>query len=109
MKKILTILLALFGLGTLAVTVNYIFFGPEIPLALKVIFFALLFADTVCYFGAAWGVWKNIKWIYPLTIALLVVNALGLIFDDIGLVDILVAIFNIFVLVLLVYNRKGAN
>jgi uncharacterized membrane protein len=110
MKKIPTILLTLFGLGTLAVAIRYSFFGPEIALNLKIIFFALLFADAVCYLIAAWGMWKNIKWIYPLTVALLVVNALAIIFDNIGLIDILAFLVNVIILVLVIYNHnKLAN
>ncbi len=108
--KILAILLTLSGLGTLAVGIRYSFFGPDILLTLKIIFFALLFADAICYFGAAWGVLKNIKWLFPLTIALLIVNALGIIFDDIGLVDILAFLVNVIILVLVIYNHnKLAN
>lgn len=106
MKKILTILLSLMGAGVLAVAVRYTFWGPDIPLVLRLIFFFLLFADAVCYFVAAWGVAKNIKKIYPLTIALLIINVFGTIFDDIGFVDIAAAAINIIIIILLVYNHR---
>jgi len=106
MKKILAVLLSLVGAGVLAVAINYTFFGPDLPLVLRLIFFFLLFADAVCYFVAAWGIFKKIKKIYPLTIALLVINALGIIFDDIGFVDIATAGVNIVIIILLIYDHQ---
>jgi len=105
-EKILTVSFVLVGLGVLAVAVNYTFFGPDIPLVLRVIFFSLLFTDAICYFVAAWGVWKNIKWLYPLIIALLAINIIGIIFDDIGFVDIAAAVYNVILLVLLIHNHN---
>lgn len=108
-RSILAIFLVLFGLGTVVVAINYTFFSPDILLVLRLVFFFLLLTDAVCYFVAAWGVAKNIKWVYPLTIILLIVNILGLIFDDFGLIDASAAVVNIIILVLLVYNHKKSN
>lgn len=105
-SKILVILLILSGIGTLLAAAGYPIYNPSLALNLRLIFFFLLFADAVCYFVAAWGANKNIKWLYPLTIALLVINALGLIFDDIGLVDISFSLFNILILIILIYNHR---
>ena len=106
LQKILVALFILVGLAVAAVAIRYSIFATTVALNLRLIFFAILFADAICFFVAAWGVAKNIKWLYPLTIALLVVNALGLIFDDIGFADIAATAINILLLILLIVNHR---
>lgn len=65
----------------------------------------LFFAITP-YFVVAWGVAKNVKWLYPLTTALLIVNALGTIFDDVGVIDVVFMVANTLILILLLNYRK---
>jgi hypothetical protein len=105
-KKLLTVLLIVVGMAVLAVAVRYTFWPLDISLTLKIIFFVLLGGDAICYFVAAWGVAKNVKWLYPFTIALLVINTLGAIFDDIGLADIIASGINIVLLIMLIYVYK---
>ncbi|HOE15551.1 MAG TPA: hypothetical protein PLH82_02700, partial [Candidatus Paceibacterota bacterium] len=65
---------------------------------------------AICYFVAAWGILKNKKWLFPWTVALLIVNILALIFDDIGVIDISYGIFNFLILALVIYSyRKNLN
>jgi hypothetical protein len=105
-NQVLAVFLTTMGLAVLAVALRYTFWGPDISLVLQLIFFFLLFADAVCYFVAAWGVRRGKKWVCPFTIALLVVNILAAIFDDIGLADIVVMGFNLLMLVMLFYSKK---
>ena len=107
LKKFLVLILVLLGLLTLAVAVYYPINTTSISLALRVMFFLLLSADAICYFVAAWGILINKKWLFPWTVALLVVNILALIFDDIGAIDLAFGVFNILILILVIYyNRK---
>lgn len=106
LRNVLIVLLGVMGFAVLAVAVRYTFWGPEIALVLRLIFFFLLFTDAVCYFVAAWGVRRGKKWVYTFTIALLAVNILAVIFDDIGLVDIVAMGFNLLMLIMLFYSKK---
>lgn len=105
-KKILTALLIAMGLAVLAVVVGYPLLNGEIPANVIWIISVLMGADAICYFVAAWGVAKNVKWLYPLTTALLIVNALGAIFDDIGVIDVIFMVANTLILILLLNYRK---
>jgi len=106
LKKIISILLIISGLSTFVVAVYYPVNATTVSFSLKMIFFLLLFTDAVCYFVATWGILKNKKWLFPWTVALLVINILGLIFDDIGAIDITYGIFNFLILVLVIYNHQ---
>ena len=105
-KKILFYLLILSGLAVLLVAANYTFFSPNIPFVLRLIFFLLLLIDATCYFATAWGIFKNIKWLFWPTIVLLVLNTLAAIFDDFGLVDALASAFNLLVLISFIFWSK---
>lgn len=95
------------GFAVLTVAVRYTFWSPDISPILKTIFFILLGGDAVCYFVAAWGVRRGVKWTYLFTIGLIVINILAAIFDDVGLTDLVAAGINILMLVMLFYgNRK---
>ena len=107
LKKIIIISLIISGLSTSVVAVYYPINTVSISLALRLMFFLLLFADAICYFVAAWGILKNMKWLFPWTVALLVVNILALIFDDIGIIDLAYGIFNLLILILVVYYHRN--
>jgi len=106
MKRILTLILTFLGLAIVAVVVGYPLLDAEIPENVIWIISLLMGADAICYFVAAWGVAKNVKWLYPLTTALLIVNTLGAIFDDIGVIDVVFMVTNTLILVLLLNYRK---
>lgn len=107
LKKFLILILVLLGLLTLTVAVYYPINTTSISLTLRLMFFLLLSADAICYFVAAWGILISKKWFFPWTVALLVVNILALIFDDIGIIDLAYGVFNLLILILVIYyNRK---
>jgi len=106
LRNTLITLLVLMGLAVLAVVVGYPLLNGEIPTNVIWLISVLMGADAICYFVAAWGVAKNIKWLYPLTTALLIVNALGVIFDDIGVIDVIFMVANTLILILLLNYRK---
>ncbi len=106
LKSILTILLSAMGLAVLAVVVGYPLLNGEIPANVIWLISVLMGVDAICYFVAAWGVAKNVKWLYPLTTALLIVNALGAIFDDVGVIDVVFMVANTLILILLLNYRK---
>ncbi len=94
------------GLAVLAVVVGYPLLNREIPANVIWLISLLMGADAICYFVVAWGVAKNVKWMYPLTTALLIVNALGTIFDDVGVIDVVFMVANTLILILLLNYRK---
>jgi hypothetical protein len=97
------------GLGVLAAGTFYAVEPEMASLPIRLIFLFLLLADAVCYFVAAWGVCRDIKWVYPLAVILLIINTLALIFDNIGVIDLSVAAFNILLLILLIINHKKSK
>ena len=106
MKKILTVLLIMMGLGILAAATFFAIEPEMVSLVILLVFLALLLIDAICYFVAAWGISKGVKWLYWPTIGILGINISGLVFDNIGFVDISVALFNILILILLIVYHK---
>ena len=102
----LAYLLILLGLGVLAAAAGYPIYNPTVPLNWRLVLSLFLLADAACYFTAAWEVLKGIKWLSLPTMALLTINALAVIFDDIGLPDIIFLALNTSALALLIYSKK---
>jgi hypothetical protein len=110
LRSFLIALLSIMGVAVSAVAVGYPLLNSEISTNVVLAISVLMGADAVCYFVATWGVAKKIKWLYPPTVVLLVVNILGAIFDDIGVVDIIFVMVNALILILLLnYQKKIRN
>lgn len=109
MKKVLAALFIIMGLMILAVMAFFAIEPEMTSLPVLLTFLALFVIDAICYFVAAWGVSKNIKRLYWPTIAVLGINILALVFDNIGIVDISVALYNILLLILFIINMRRKN
>jgi hypothetical protein len=109
LKNLLSALFFLAGLATLVIGIYYTVQTTNLAFIIRFIFAALLGLDAIFYFIAAWGIYKKINWIYIPALVLLVVNVLGLIFDDFGLADALFAIFSIILGAMLVIEKKGSR
>lgn len=101
MKKIISVLLAFFGILTLITGIYYYANTPLIDKTIRTIMFSLFVADAIFYLAASWGVFKKIRWLFWPTIALLAVNILALVFDDIGWVDLSAGFYNLIIIILL--------
>lgn len=106
LPKIIATILILSGLGILAAAIFYALEPEMASLKIRLIFLALLTADAICYFIAAWGVQRSIKRLYFWTLALLSINFIALIFDDTGVIDLTVAGLNLLLLVMVILNFK---
>lgn len=105
LRSFLIALLSIMGVAVSAVAVGYPLLNSEISANVVLIISVLMGMDAVCYFIAAWGVAKNMKWLYLPVIFLLVINILGAIFDDIGVIDVVFVVANILTLTFL-YNYQ---
>lgn len=104
LKRLLAILFVLSGLAVFVSAILYPILNPNLPIATRLIISSAIIADAFCYFIAAWSVTRSIKWLYLFTIVLLIVNAIGIIFDEVGMYDILASAFNILLLGLFVIS-----
>lgn len=102
----LIILILLTGGIGIVLAILYPLSQTSLGISTRLIVTSFLMIDAICYFVAAWGVHRRIKWIYALSIALFLANALATIFDEIGVYDVLASILNIILLVLLVTDNK---
>lgn len=101
MKKIISVLLAFLGILTLIAGIYYYMNNPTVDQTTRIILSSLFVADAILYLAASWGVFKKIRWLFWPTIALLAVNILALVFDDIGWVDLSAGFYNLIIIILL--------
>lgn len=109
LHHLLIFLLALTGVGLLVLAVFYYQTQTNIATNVRAIIAGLFFLDAIFYFVVAWGVCRKIKWLYWCGIALVAVNAVAIIFDDIGFYDIIASLINIPLLIMLISDRKQLN
>lgn len=81
----------------------------SVPITIRTIFLLLLTLDAILYFVASWVVAKKIKRFFYAVIFLLSINIIALIFDDVGLVDLLAGFYNLMLIILLAINLKKEN
>jgi len=108
-KNLLIILLSLSGLAILAMVAFWALEGEMASRLILLVFLTLMLFDAIGYFVAAWGVCRNIRKLYPWTLALLTINIIALIFDQIGVIDLTVGGINLLLLILVIYNHKTTS
>jgi len=108
LRKSLVVLFILAGLGIIFVAVYYLVSASnrDISFVIRLVLSLLMGLDALGYLLVAWGLSKNISWIYPFALVLLIINVLALFFDDIGWADISAILFNILFGVLLIIDKK---
>lgn len=109
MRILLYYLLGIFGVVILVSAMFFMVTNTHVMFLIRLIMASILFLDAICYFVAAWGIAKNIRWIENLTVFLLAINALGVIFDDIGFYDILTLVSNIILLFMLIFHLRSRH
>lgn len=106
MNKVASIMLGLSALVTAFVAIYFTFSATSVSLAIRLVFLALIIADTICYLTAAIGAWKKSgKW-FSWAVTIVAVNMAGAIFDDIGIADISFLAYNLIILALLILENK---
>lgn len=106
LHDLLIILITLSGLAGLVLAIWYPIVQTTVDMKARIIIASFLALDAIFYFVAAWGVYKRIKWIYYFSILLFSINAIAIIFDEIGFYDILAFALNILLLILLIVDNK---
>jgi len=108
-NKITAILLAFGGLFTLTAGIYFFARSASVPITIRTIFLLLLVVDAILYFVASWVVAKKIKRFFYAVVLLLSINIIALIFDDVGLVDLLAGFYNLILIILLAIYFKIEN
>lgn len=106
MNKIIIALLVVFGLFTLMAGIYFPISATAAPLTIRLVFLSLLLIDAILYFIAAWGIGRKIDLLFYPTIMLLALNILGLIFDDLGWINLGAGVYNLLIIILLIANRR---
>ncbi len=105
-KNLIIYSLIAVGIFLIVVSIMYPIYNDFLPLNTKIIISSLIAIDAILYFVSAWGINRNIKWIYYLTIILIFVNAIASLSDQLGLYDILAFVIHVFLFILLIINYK---
>lgn len=106
--NLLIALLIITGLSIIFLTLFYFFnYQDQIPQTALIIISSLLLFDGIIYFSIAYGIIKKIKIFYHFGILLNFLNAIAIIFDNIGLYDIIATIVSLIILILLIIDYKN--
>ncbi|OPZ23677.1 MAG: hypothetical protein BWZ03_00423 [bacterium ADurb.BinA186] len=109
LNKIIAILLAPVGLLTLVAGFYFFVNTQSAPVVIRWIFVSLMTLDAILYFVASWAIFRKIRWFYYPAIFLLAINMIALVFDDVGLVDLVVGFYNAILIVLVLVFLKNEN
>jgi len=97
---LLCAILTFFG----AASLSYLTQNPEYAI-FQAVYAFLMFLEAALVLACAYWFTKNAR-VYWLAVILLTVNAISVIFDQLGWIDVLFALFNLAILFLLLLHRK---